>query len=353
MRSALLMIVLLITLASANGEEDLSKVSFVAKIEMIKGHMHASSLNKMIGDNDLAIAHAMHPIAEVYIEISEDIKAVNASLASMLQSRLDNLPSLVKTSSLDEYESEIMNIEELLDDVVIEVVGEEASKPEFLMRVIIELLEDAEEEYGEAVTTAGKIDNIVEYQDAQAFIARAKDIFNGIKDSIKEGREELELYFNQLDDAIREIKSVDDVENSISSMISKFEDMLAIEDPRFAYTARIEGLLDEIIKAYENGDYGEAERLVSEVMNNYGFIADDVNNYDESLGKRIEGLYGELVDKIEKSVSIDSIKDTIDTIRMEINVVEKQVIPEFPVGLIIALASIMSIAIVMSRRIVN
>ncbi|GIU70791.1 MAG: hypothetical protein KatS3mg003_0270 [Candidatus Nitrosocaldaceae archaeon] len=447
------MSILLAVIPYASAEDS---VDFVTKIEMIKGHLHASLQNKAADNEELAAVHAGHPIGEVFTLIKSNIASKDQALADELEDRLSELPDKVGLS-LDEYRDEVNSIIELLDQAVDKVVGEEAKDAEFLMKVIINLLEDAEHEYEEAVNAAGEIINIEEYQDAQGFIVRANDIFNKIKDSIKDNaREELELFFRQLDDAIENVAKIEELEKPIKGIIHEFEEILGIErteiekptvaeirlmldaivheyeegeyeealeiatkaylekyefleadiaavdeelmeeteimlreelrqlireragldeikakvdaikanldkiealgigvgeDPRLQYVNNIEALLDKIVEEYSKGEYEEAEQLIIQAyLDNYEFIENDVKSYDEELNEEFEHLLTvELATKIKNRESIEEVQATVDMIKAKLDIIETQVVPEFPIGLIIALSSVMGIAIAATR----
>src|SRR5215475_12286442 len=44
-------------------------VEFVSNIEQVKGHIEQALANKQAGNNTLALAHTLHPIAEIYANI--------------------------------------------------------------------------------------------------------------------------------------------------------------------------------------------------------------------------------------------------------------------------------------------
>ncbi|RMF29111.1 MAG: hypothetical protein D6752_06505, partial [Candidatus Nitrosothermus koennekii] len=270
--------------ASAEESED-----FVTKIEMIKGHLHASLQNKAAGNEELAAVHAGHPIGEVFTLIKSDIASKDQALADELEDRLSQLPNKVGLS-LDEYRDEVNSIIELLDQAVAKVVGEVDN--ELLMKVIINLLEDAEHEYEEAVNAAGEIINIEEYQDAQGFIARANDIFNQIKDSIEDNaREELELFFRQVDDAIENVTKIEELEKPINGIIHEFEEILGIErtEVEKPTVAEIRLMLDALLDEYEEGEYEEALEIATKAyIEKFEFLEADIEAVDEELKEETE-----------------------------------------------------------------
>ncbi|HJY14941.1 MAG TPA: hypothetical protein VJ225_02845 [Nitrososphaeraceae archaeon] len=46
-----------------------TQVDFVSNIEQIRGHLNAAVMNKEAGNNSLAKAHILHPIAAIYSTI--------------------------------------------------------------------------------------------------------------------------------------------------------------------------------------------------------------------------------------------------------------------------------------------
>ena len=55
-------------------------VEFVSNIEQIRGHLHQALINKESGNNTLAEAHTLHPIAEVYSSIDDLLANQNSTL---------------------------------------------------------------------------------------------------------------------------------------------------------------------------------------------------------------------------------------------------------------------------------
>jgi hypothetical protein len=46
-----------------------TQIDFASNIEQIRGHLSAAAMNKEAGNNTLAKAHTLHPIAEIYSSI--------------------------------------------------------------------------------------------------------------------------------------------------------------------------------------------------------------------------------------------------------------------------------------------
>lgn len=65
-----------------------TQVDFVSYIEQIRGHLNAAVMNKEAGNNSLAKAHILHPIAEIYSTIEPSISNINSTLNNTLASDL-------------------------------------------------------------------------------------------------------------------------------------------------------------------------------------------------------------------------------------------------------------------------
>src|SRR5918995_378685 len=144
-----------------------TQVDFVSNIEQIRGHLNAATMNKEAGNNSLAKAHTLHPIAEIYSSIEPLISNANSTLNETLASNLNQLSQMVNTSSTDEFGAESQKINGLLNQTVQEVIpSETAGNSTFRLGVVSDLLSIAGVEYGEAVEN-GTIKEIVEYQDGQ------------------------------------------------------------------------------------------------------------------------------------------------------------------------------------------
>lgn len=66
-----------------------TQVDFASNIEQIRSHLNAAVMNKEAGNNTLAKAHTLHPIAEIYSSIEPQIS--NVTLNETLATNLNQL----------------------------------------------------------------------------------------------------------------------------------------------------------------------------------------------------------------------------------------------------------------------
>jgi hypothetical protein len=129
-----------------------TQVDFASNIEQIRGHLNAAVMNKESGNNTLAQAHTLHPIAEIYSSIEPQISNANSTLNETLATNLNQLSQIVNTSSTDEFDSQSQRINGILNQILQQVISiETANNSTFRLGVVSDLLSIAGEEYGEAV----------------------------------------------------------------------------------------------------------------------------------------------------------------------------------------------------------
>ena len=151
-------------------------VNFTSKIDQIHGHLNASMMNKFDGNETFAVAHAAHPIAEIYPIIESQIAKVHKSLSDTLYSKLVSLLELSTYSTNAEYEKEVITVNSILKQTINSIVPSNMHNDlTFNSFVIVDLLETAGHEYQEAVTN-NTITAMVEYQDSKAFIQEAQNL---------------------------------------------------------------------------------------------------------------------------------------------------------------------------------
>jgi hypothetical protein len=299
-------------------------VEFAAQVEFIRGHLAQAVANKNNNEIDLAIAHAGHPVAEHFGVIAPVIMKHDQSLYGELQTSLDQLPGLVQTLDSPDFKKEVDRIDALLDSAVKSLVPESMmDDTKFWIKVAMELLETAEHEYEEAVHE-GMIEEMVEYQDAQAFIARAEAIFNNVASKIDEHeREEFETFFADLKQAIESKQDPEQVETFINGIINEFREVAGLEHEMTGKpsVANIKTLLESAEFQYGEGHYDIAEQMaIKAYLDNYEFLEADIEAKDPELMESIEiMLREELRRLIKEHASIEQIEAKIAEINSNLD----------------------------------
>jgi hypothetical protein len=321
-----------------------TQVDFVSKIEQIRGHLNAAIMNKEAGNNTLAKAHTLHPIAEIYSSIEPLISNANSTLNNTLASNLNQLSQVVNTSSLDEFSAQSQKINALLNQTIQQVIPLQAiSNSTFKLSVVSDLLSIAGEEYGEAVEN-GTIKEMVEYQDGQAFISRAQDVFGQAASMIPQemNREVVETkqLFSNLNTAIQNKSSPEVVDRSIGAIINEISEITGVSEENLGGQAvttepgerisEIRSLLNQTVEAYRQQNYAEAEALATTAyLDNFEFIEAPLAEKDEALMENTEVMLREqLRQLIQNKVSLEDLQQHIDKINSNLDKAEELLVDE-------------------------
>ena len=316
-----------------------TQIDFVSNIEQIRGHLNAAAMNKEAGNNTLAKAHTLHPIAEIYSSIKPQISNVNSTLNETLASNLNQLSQMVNTSSTDEFGAESQKINGLLNQTVQEVIpSETAGNSTFRLGVVSDLLSIAGVEYGEAVEN-GTITEIVEYQDGQAFVSQAQDVFSQtahtLPPDLNSEVQETDQFFSDLNGAIKNKSSPEEVDGSIGAIIHEISEISGISEGNLAgqevgtesgqLISEIRSLLNETIQAYQQQNYAEAEALATTTyLDNFEFIEAPLAEKDEVLMENTEVMLREqLRQLIQNQVPAEQLQQHIDKINSNLDKAEQ------------------------------
>ncbi|HZD35563.1 MAG TPA: hypothetical protein VE130_10190 [Nitrososphaeraceae archaeon] len=319
-------------------EEASSLVDFNSDIEQIRGHLDQAAANKETGNTTLAMAHTLHPIAEIYSSIEAQIAASDPNLNRSLSSSLNELSRMVDNSTIEEFRTKVIDLNGLLNDTVSNVIqSSQLNNSTFNLLVIANLLSVADNEYKEAIEN-GTIKEIVEYQDGQAFISRAQSVFNEISPTIPLERsaevQEINEFFEDLNNSVQERTNPEVVSNSIRSIIHEISEITGISEEDISGTAgggeplafisEIRSLLNQTLEAYENRNYDEADTLaVRAYLDNYEFIEAPLAEQNQTLMETTEVMLREELRQLtQNNVSLQEIQDHIDKINSNLDQAE-------------------------------
>ncbi|MEW5839763.1 hypothetical protein [Nitrososphaera sp.] len=336
--------------SAAKAFADQEHIDFATNIEFIRGHLDKAVENKEAGNNVLATAHAGHPAEEVYSLVKEEIQEHDADLESRIEGALNGLFSDIATLSLEDVQGRVDGINADLDSAMEAVVpSSESGEPAFWAQVVNGLLETAEHEYEEGVAD-GAVKEEIEYQDATAFIGRAKAVFENIRaDTPENEAEEVDEFFQQLDALTASAASAGEVETVIDGIKHELEEAFGLESAEaselggWEYIEQINRLLDQSVSEYREGNFDEARALAVEAyLDNYEYIETDIAEDDKELMEKIEvDMRTDLVKMIDDRAPADDIQAHVDQIKADLQTAKAVVTPEFPVA---ALAASLGVA---------
>jgi hypothetical protein len=298
---------------------------FITNAEYIKGHLEQAVANKQAGNTELAIAHAGHPIEEVFTLMEGPLSEVSPQLAIDLKDALEDLPNSIQSDTVQVLSQKVADINGMLDEAVEVFAGEEAEELATKAGVVTGLLETAGVEYGEAVENE-QIIEMIEYQDASAFISRANATFATIQSEIDAHEaEEITEFFGQLAASLQANADPENVQTLLDGIVHELEEALGLEgdDSGYdgqAYIDRIIGLLDEAVTEYQAGNAQGARALAIEAyLDNYEFIEADIEEDDPELMVKIEmDIREELVDMIDEGRPAAEIESHVTMIKADL-----------------------------------
>jgi hypothetical protein len=319
---------------------DVTLVEFVSSIEQIRGHLNQALINKESGNNTLAQIHSLHPIEEVYSTIEDQLVNQNSTLNQTLSEALQNLSSTVTNATLQDIQTQIDYVDMLLNNSVHTLVpsSELNNNPAFNASVVGRLLNLAGHEYEEAIAN-GTIIEVVEYQDAQAFIHRAENLFKSsasrINQSLAHEVEEVNESFSNLNSAVNNRNDPQTIETAINGIMHKLAEITGLSESQLigeeagteeqgssiAIINNIKSLLTQLIAAYGSQDYQRAENIAIEAyLENYEYIEAPLAQRDQQLMEQTEVmLREELRQMITDRVPIEQIEQHITMINANLD----------------------------------
>ncbi len=266
---------------------------FITNAEFIKGHLEQAVANKESGNIELAIAHAGHPIEEVFTLMEEPLSDANPQLAADLKAKLTALPNAANSDTSLAFEQKVTEIVDLIDEAVEAVAGEDIEVATVVV-VISNLLETAEHEYEEGVEN-GQIKEMIEYQDASAFISRANALFETVKADIDEHEaEEIEGFLEQLVNSVNAKADPSDIETLVSGIMHEFEEAVpsGAENENVKFAANIEFIKGHLAQAMANKQAGSVELAIAHsghpIEEVFSLIEEELAEHDEALSTQLK-----------------------------------------------------------------
>ena len=102
----------------AAAQSDDNTVEFMSNIEMMKGHLEQAVANKENGNNNLTLAHVLHPIAELYDLIEVKLATADTTLNTTLATSLDELSKNVEKLDSSQFMGETDKVNQMLDNAI-------------------------------------------------------------------------------------------------------------------------------------------------------------------------------------------------------------------------------------------
>ncbi len=234
----------------------------------------------------------------------------------------------------------------LLNDAVraimIIIPSQELGNTAFNASVVARLLSIAGHEYQEAVAN-GIIREVVEYQDAQAFIHRAQTISDAtfgsvINQTMANEIEQVNELFGILNNTVINKGDPTEVETTINGTVHELEEITGMpasellgqkvaggavlqQDDPVAIIDNVKSMLNQLLSAYQSQNYEEAESIAIEAyLENYEFVEAPIAQHDQQLMEETEVmLREELRQMINDRVPVEQLQEHIASINANLD----------------------------------
>jgi hypothetical protein len=334
------------TATAAAATPNSTLVDFASNIEQIRGHLDQAVVNKESGNDTLTVAHSLHPIKEVYSSIEGPLARQNSTLNQTLSLALEELSSGAANSTASQFKNQTSAVDMLLNDTVraimITIPSQELGNTAFNASVVARLLSIAGHEYQEAVAN-GIIREVVEYQDAQAFIHRAQTISDAtfgsvINQTMAHEIEQVNELFGILNSAVINKGDPAEVETTINGIVHGLEEVTGMpasellgqkvagggvlqQDDPVAIIDNVKSMLNQLLSAYQSQNYEEAENIAIEAyLENYEYVEAPIAQHDQQLMEETEVmLREELRQMINDRVPVEQLQEHIASINANLD----------------------------------
>lgn len=342
------------SIAFADTDYD-EKLAFAGSLEETLGHFWAIEQNLDDNNAELALVHATHPIAELYAAMKPDLQKNDPQLDAHVQQILMDLGKKTgKDVTRQDAQKALDEAKEVVEIARTTIVGDDLSKnTNFKIQLMQALLGTSKGEYAEGVAN-GQINLMAEFQDGSAFVWRSEQIYNEIKTDIPQhNADELDKFYADLWSGYKARASPEDIASEANAIIHDLDEVRGVESKEvdlLSYVENVRSLLQQTKEQYAAGNTDDALSLATKAyLDNFEYLESSVNQQNPDLKNDMEQMMRvELRDMIKNGASASEVSAHIDKILLKMNDVAK-IVPEFPLGAVIAMASVVSVVIVMTR----
>ena len=331
------------------------KLAFAGNLEETLGHFWAVEKNLDEHNAELALVHATHPVAELYDLMKPDLQTKDPKLDEQVKQVLLDLGKKTgKDVSREDAQKAIDEAKAVVEIARSTMVGDELSQDrDFKIKLMQGLLETSIGEYGEAIKN-GQIDQMAEFQDGSAFVWRSQQIYGTIKTDISQNEaSEIDEFYGDLWDGYDKHASPQDIETRADAIIHELDVVMGVESSEkelLDYVENVRSLLQQTKQEYADGNIDEALGLATKAyLDNFEYLEADVEKQNPDLKDDVEQMMRvELRNMIKNGEDPEKVSEQIDEILKKMDDVAL-VVPEFPLGVMIVMASVVGGVVAMTR----
>lgn len=152
-------------------------VDYMSKLGLMKGHLLVAKELLDQQQPKQAEPHIGHPVEEIYVDVEDQLNERNVK---EFKTTLIGLQDLVKSQPKSaKVNTDFTTSMQAVDGAIAALPDTQRTSPEFVVKVINELLDAANSEYGAAIAN-GKIAAAIEYQDSRGFVTYANQLLQSV-----------------------------------------------------------------------------------------------------------------------------------------------------------------------------
>jgi hypothetical protein len=303
------------------------QVSLGENLAQAHGHLRVSVELVEEGDTAAALGHAEHPLGEVLPAVSGELDEHAVDVGAIEEALQAYRDAVQASAPAEEARGLMEDAAAILDGAERTAVGGAYEDQAYRGSVIAALLATAAHEYEEAVDGT-RIVLVDEYQDGYGFFRIARDRFEAIAGAVEsasaEEAEEIEEAFDALASVFpapqppstpAPVEEAEEAAALIGHELEETVGALPLEEADPAEEAEaIEGLLADVLAAYEEGRAEQAAELVAEAyLEHYEVIEPEVIELAPDVNAELEPLLGaELRRRIQEGAPVEEIRSIVD-----------------------------------------
>ncbi|HEY7506220.1 MAG TPA: FTR1 family protein, partial [Nitrososphaera sp.] len=286
--------ILLAVPVSALGQttSSLDELIIIVNLERIRVQLLLADKSLSAGDAENAFAHAFIPHTATFPSVKAHLKSIDERSATELESRLTELPIMIRTSGLSSQalREEIAETLALVDSISARLDPRLESDKSLVSQTAVFLLRDAVQSYELSDNGARSID----YENAAGLVDAADSRYQSISGTLEERRRsEISSFFTELKSSIGQKADHDSISRLASAIERDFAEDLSLATGSVAdddkYFAAIRDLLAKAVAAVKAGNYEEADQhVISAYLDNYEYLEAPIENHDPQLMTTIE-----------------------------------------------------------------
>ena len=298
---------------------DLSSLQTNVRLAEMWGHLETSAASATAGNEEDAVLHSAHPIAEYWPLVSGKLEELGH--AGDLRTALDAYQEAVQSEK--GVSAAAIDVRAAILEAMLAVSDSQLNRPEYRAAIARDLLESMESEFEESVE-GGSLSNLPEYQDAWGFLRVAVNLYDPISDDISSkdssASNSIDADFRALEGIFVELRptdapgSLEDVEHAVDGIRGQLAVVFDLAPDQGSTPKQIVDQINELLgKAITDYNAGNNDEAYESAANAY------LEGFENIEGDLIRANRRDLVEDLELKFKAfrDAVRDMADATSLE------------------------------------